>query len=170
MTDETQTTQPTTEAPSAPAVAVVETQTVAPIPAPVVEAIAPPALDLAAEIEAMRAKTAELELALAKERGDTRAIAFQAAFDRAGVAPAYRDFLRQQIGDVDPRSEAGLAAIDAVAKRHPAMLAAHVSTEDPMAAYLRAKTEEAKASGKPSMWGLIPPGMLQGYDVRGGDR
>jgi len=170
MTDETQTITPTTEAPIAPVAVVPDVPTSAPIPAPVVEAIAPPALDLAAEIEAMRAKTAELEAALARERGDTRAIAFQAAFDRAGVAPAYREFLRQQIGDIDPRSEAGLAAIDAAARKHPAMLTAHVSTEDPMAAYLRAKTEEAKASGKPSMWGLIPATMLQGYDVRGGDR
>jgi len=169
MTDETQNITPAPEAPPTPT-PVVEVAVVAQPGATPEPAALAPAIDFAAELEAMRAKTAELEAALAKERGDTRAIAFQAAFDRAGVAPAYRDFLRQQIGDIDPRSEVGLAAIDAAAKKHPAMLVAHVSTEDPMAAYLRAKTDEAKKSGTPSMWGLIPATMLQGYDVRGGDR
>lgn len=159
MADEPQAPPATPETPPAP----IPVPPVAPTPepvAPVVEAEAP-AVDISAELEAMRKKTAELEAALTKERGDTRSLAFSAAFDRAGVAPAYRDYLRAQLGDVDPRSEAGLTAIDKAAKAHPAMLVAHVSTADPMAEYLRAKVEEAKKSGATSMWSQIPADMMR---------
>lgn len=172
MSDET-TTPETTPAPVAPVALVVETQTPAPVPVAEtkVEPVEAKAPDLATELEAVRKRTAELEAALAAEKGETRALAFASAFERAGVAPQYRDFLRDQLGDVDPRSDAGLAAIDAMAKKHPAMLVAHVSTADPMAEYLRAKADEARKSGNTSMWGLIPPDMLRSAsDVGGGVR
>ncbi len=133
---------------------------------------------LAADFEAYKAKTVALEAALTAEKAETRRLAFEAAFDRAGVqaqavdpatgkpkGPQYRDFLRSQLGDVDPRSDAGKAAIDAIVAQNPAMRIAAVSTEDPVATFLRAKAEEAK--GTPSMWGLIPPDMVRGYDVGG---
>jgi len=122
-----------------------------------------------AELEEQKKKTAELEAAVSHERSARVNLAFRAAFDRAGVACEYREFLRSKIGDIDPTSEAGLKVIDEVARKHPAMLTAHVSTEDPMGAFLRAKADEAKRSGKDSMWSLIPPDMLRGYEV-GGDR
>lgn len=134
-----------------------------------------------AELEAGRKKTAELEAALAKSNNDARKIAFDAAFDRAGVqpdqfdekgqqkGPRYREFLKQQLGDVDPRTDAGRAAIDALVGQHPAMKVAYQSTEDPMATFLRAKAAEASKAGQPSMWGLIPPDMMRGYDIKGGE-
>lgn len=142
----------------------------APVAAPAVEAKpevkpdAPP--DLAAvlaEFEAQKKKTAELEAELGKQKSETAQLAFTAAFDRAGVAPQYRDFLRSQLGDVDPRSEVGLRAIDELARKHPAMLTAHVSNEDPMSSFLRSKAEEARKAGQSSMWGFIPPDMMRGY-------
>lgn len=134
-----------------------------------------------AELEAGRKKTAELEAALAKSNTDARKIAFDAAFDRAGVmpdqfdekgqpkGPRYRDFLKAQLGEVDPRTDAGRAAIDALVGQHPAMKVAYQSTEDPMATFLKAKAAEAAKAGQPSMWGLIPPDMMRGYDIKGGE-
>lgn len=161
---------PVTPVVAPPAVPIVEVKASAPEAKPEPAKAEPPAkLDMAAEFEAYKAKTAELEQALAKANTETRKLAFDAAFDKAGVAPTYRDFLRSQVGDVDPRSEAGLKAIDDVAKKHPAMLVAHVSTEDPMATFLRAKADEARKAGTQSMWGLIPVDMVRGYDIKGGE-
>lgn len=164
--DETQIAAPAEPTP-APAPAPAEPVAAAPVE-PAAALPVEPATDFAAKLAEFEAKTKALEADLATQRAETRALAFTAAFDRAGVAPAYRDYLRAQVGDIDPRTDAGLKAIDDAAKRHPAMLVAHVSTEDPMVEFLRAKAEEAKKSGAPSMWGLIPPGMLRGYDVGGG--
>ena len=122
-----------------------------------------------AELEEQKKKTAELEAAVSQERSARVNLAFTAAFDRAGVASEYREFLRSKIGDVDPTSEAGLKAIDDVARKHPAMLTVHVSTEDPMSAFLRSKADEARRNKQQSMWGLIPADMLRGYDVKGGE-
>lgn len=163
---------PTVVAPASPAAPAAPSAEAAPTP------------DLAtvlAELEAGRKKTAELEAALSKSNTDARKIAFDAAFDRAGVmpdqldekgqpkGPRYRDFLKSQLGEVDPRTDAGKAAIDSIVAQHPAMKSAHQSTEDPMAAFLRAKTAEASKAGGQSMWGLIPPDMMRGYDVKGGE-
>jgi hypothetical protein len=133
------------------------------------------------ELEATRKKTAELETALAKSNADARKVAFDAAFDRAGVmpdqlddkgqpkGPRYRDYLKSQLGDIDPRTDQGKAAIDALVAQNPAMKVAHQSTEDPMSAFLKAKAAEAQKAGQPSMWGLIPPDMMRGYDIKGGE-
>lgn len=155
------------EAPTVPTAPIPAAASESPAPAPVVPAalspepapIAPmpePKVDVAA-------KLAELEAEVAKQRAENAKLAFAAAFDRAGVAPQYRDYLRSQLGDVDPRSEAGLKAIDDVARKHPAMLTQHIPSEDPMSAFLRAKADEARKAGGGSMWGLIPPDMMRGY-------
>lgn len=169
MTDEAPHT-PTPETPTAAPDPVVADVQPAPT-APVVEAKAEktePARDFAAQLAEFQAKAEKLEAELAKQRAETTALAFTAAFDRAGVAPAYRDYLRGQLGDIDPRSDAGLAAIDAAAKKHPAMLIAHVSTEDPIVAFARQRADEARKAGQQSMWSVIPPSAIQGYDVKGG--
>lgn len=135
---------------------------------------APDVSKLMADFEAYKAKTAELETRLATSTAESKKFAFEAAFDRAGVlpealdekgqpkGPQYRTFLRQQLGDIDPRSDAGKAAIDAIVAQNPAMKSAVVSTEDPFATYLRAKAEEArKAGGDTAMWNFIPPDMMR---------
>ncbi|MCB9610524.1 MAG: hypothetical protein H6716_28300 [Polyangiaceae bacterium] len=137
----------------------------------------PDLASILAELEAGKKKTAELEEALQRSNTEARDIAFEAAFDRAGVlpdqvddegkpkGPLYRAFLKSQLGDVDPRTEAGKAAIDMLVKLNPAMTSGYQSTEDPMGAFLKAKAEEARKANQPSMWGLIPPDMMRGYGV-----
>lgn len=177
--------------PAAPATSVATVATVTavkaaaePKPEPTLDAAKANGPDLAtvlAELDAGRRKTAELEQALAKSNADSAKLAFDAAFDRAGVmpdqvdekgqpkGPRYRDFLKGQLGDVDPRTDAGKAAIDRVVAQHPAMKVAYQTTEDPMSQFLKAKAAEAQKSGTSSMWGLIPPDMMRGYDIKGGE-
>ncbi len=168
--------------PKAPVLVAAEVKApVAPVEAKKADKPEAPADPILAEFEAFKAETAALKAALEAEKGETRRLAFEAAFDRAGVqaqaidpvtgkpkGPQYRDFLRSQLGDVDPRSDVGKAAIDALVSANPAMRTQALSTEDPTSAYLRAKTAEAKAAGQTSMWGLIPADMMRGYDVGGG--
>lgn len=174
---------PAAPAPAAPELKAAEPkQPAAPTPTPdAAKAKEPDMATVLAELEAGRKKTAELEQALAKSNADARKVAFDAAFDRAGVqpdqfdekgqpkGPRYRDYLKSQLGDVDPRTDAGKAAIDALVAQNPAMKTAYQSTEDPMSAFLKAKAAEAQKSGQPSMWGLIPPDMMRGYDIKGGE-
>lgn len=188
MTSETIQTQPETTA-AEPAAVVV--QTAAPVPqsqtittpAPVVAAPEPkaeakhepkpeaaaPAVDFAAklaELEAARAadakKIAELEAGRAADVKALRDARLDGLLEQVKVAPAYREFARAKLGEVDPTTDVGRAAVDAFASAHPAMLdLPRPSAPDAtVASWLAEKAKQAPGSA----WNFIPPSALA--DVR----
>lgn len=64
----------------------------------------------------------------AKELTDER---WDRALHDGKILPEYRSFVRSQLGDIDPRSDAGKAAIDAYAERHAAFKVPIATPADP---------------------------------------
>lgn len=151
----------------APAVAAAE-----PKPAAVVaeEPKAAPAVDLAAkiaELEAARAadakKLAELEAARAGDIKALRDARLDGLLDTVKVAPAYREFARVKLADVDPTTDEGRAKVDAFASAHPAMLdiPRPGSADASVASWMAEKAKAAPGSA----WNFIPPSALSNVRV-----
>lgn len=142
----------------------------APAASPPAEPVAekPAALDLSglqkqlADLESARAKdSAELAELRAARQGDAEALRvarLDNLLDAVKVEPAYREFARAQLASADPTTDAGKAAVDAFAAKHPAMVARMATAAvDPSIEQWMA--ERAKAAPG-SAWSFLSPSML----------
>lgn len=82
-----------------------------------------------------------------------------AAFSAAKIDPAYREFARSKIGDVDPKTDAGKKAIDDFARAHTAMLTPEAKAADPVSAWIDSTLAEDKK--RTSLAAIMPRHELE---------
>lgn len=109
------------------------------------------------ELAVLRAKIAELEQSQAKSTTALRDAQFNAAFTAAQIAPDYRKFARTELGDIDPSTDAGKAAIDEFAAKHAAMTTRGQAAVDPITAWVDKTKTAAKGN---TLAAVMPRGFL----------
>lgn len=122
---------------------------------------AEPAIDPMAALQAQLAETQkQLNEIKANSEADRVKLATERmdlALERAGILPAYRDFARAQLKDVDASTDAGKAKVDEFAQQHVAMTSKAQAYIDPQTAWIDSVKKDAKPN---TLVGVIPRAFL----------
>jgi hypothetical protein len=116
---------------------------------------------ISSELDTVRKTSEETKKALDTTAAELLTERFESAFDAARVKPAYRKFVRDNIGDINPRTDAGKKAIDDFVGRHPEIVLAAAAPKSPQSGWLDVDGALAKDKEGKSLASRMGRGMLE---------